>query len=94
MMVSNFTLNTETISLNKQPTSPIKSAIAHSVKLGWILVDKKIISQTQLESVLTTQFRHNKKLGELLIEQNLISPKQLQQALKEQYWRQNGYWVI
>ncbi|OKH37947.1 hypothetical protein NIES2119_12085 [[Phormidium ambiguum] IAM M-71] len=65
-----------------------------SVKLGWILVNKKIISQAQLESVLTTQFRYDKKLGELLVEQKLISRKQLDQALKEQYWRRNGYWVI
>lgn len=94
MMVSNYTLSTETISLKKQSTSSMKSAIAHSVKLGWILVDKKIISQAQLESVLTIQFRYDKKLGELLVEQKLISRKQLEQALKEQYWRQNGYWVI
>ena len=101
-MVTNYTLSTETNSLKKQPTSSVKraiakpcvSSIAHSVKLGWILVNKKFISQTQLESVLTTQFRHDKKLGELLIERKLISPQQLQQALKEQYWRRNGYWVI
>lgn len=102
MMVINYTLNTETTSFKKQPTSSEKSAIAkrcitsiaHSVKLGWILVNKKIISQTQLESILTIQFRSDKKLGELLLEQKLISPNQLQQALKEQYWRKNGYWVI
>lgn len=110
MMVSNYTLSTETISLKKQSTSSMKSAItkrcvqpcrafkkssiAHSVKLGWILVNKKFISQAQLESVLTIQFRYDKKLGELLVEQKLISRKQLEQTLKEQYWRQNGYWVI
>ncbi|MFB2879582.1 hypothetical protein [Floridanema aerugineum] len=102
MMVINYTLNTETTTFRTQPTSSVKSAIAkrcvssiaHSVKLGWILVNKKIISQTQLESVLTIQFRNNKKLGELLLEHQLISPNELQQALKEQYWRRNGYWVI
>lgn len=102
MMVINYILTTETNSPRKQPTSPVKSAIAkrcvssiaHSVKLGWILVNKKILSQAQLESVLTIQFRHDKKLGELLLEQKLITHKQLEQALKEQYWRRNGYWVI
>ncbi|MFB2893028.1 hypothetical protein ACE1CI_08960 [Aerosakkonemataceae cyanobacterium BLCC-F50] len=102
MMVINYTLTTETNVPKKQPTSPVKSAVAkrcvssivHSVKLGWILVNKKIISQAQLESVLTIQFRCEKKLGELLLEQKLISHQQLEQALKEQYWRRNGYWVI
>jgi aspartate ammonia-lyase len=105
MMVINYTLTSETTLRKKELTSPVQSAksviaercvssIAHSVKLGWVLVNKKIISQSQLESVLTTQFRQPKKLGELLLEQKLISHKQLQQALKEQYWRRNGYWVI
>lgn len=94
-MVTNCTLITKTSSLKNEVTSPVKNAIiASSVKLGWILVNKKIISQAQLESVLTAQFRSDKKLGELLVEQKLISRKQLEQALKEQYWRRNGFWVI
>lgn len=101
-MAINCTLITKANALKKQVTSPVEntlakrcvSSIGHSVKLGWILVNKKFISQAQLESVLTIQFRYDKKLGELLVEQKLISHKQLEQALKEQYWRQNGYWVI
>ncbi|MBE9228800.1 hypothetical protein IQ264_25645 [Phormidium sp. LEGE 05292] len=68
--------------------------LTHSTKLGWILVNKKIISQTQLESALNLQFYQHRKLGELLLEQQLISSEELELALKEQYWRRNGYWVI
>ena len=88
------TLPTETISIKKQPTPSIKTSLCDAAKLGWILVNKKNISQAQLESALTIQFRDRKKLGELLVEQHLISCDQLEQALKEQYWRRNGYWVI
>ena len=93
-MATNHTLTTETTSINQQFTTTMKSSIAHSAKLGWILVNKKTISQTQLESALTIQFSHDKKLGELLVEQHFISREELEQALKEQYWRRNGYWVI
>lgn len=93
-MLINYASTTETTSIKKQPTPPIKSSIANSVQLGWILVNKKTISQIQLESALTFQSCHGQKIGELLVEQQLISREELEQALKEQYWRRNGYWVI
>ena len=69
--------------------------IAHSSpKLGWILLNKKLISSAQLESALNQQERSRQKLGELLVETKLISEQQLAQLLQEQYWRKNGYWVI
>ena len=93
-MVTSCILTTETTSTKKQPTPIIKNLLARSAKLGWILVNKKIISPTQLESALNLQSYENKKLGELLVEQQLISSEELELALKEQYWRRNGYWVI
>jgi hypothetical protein len=67
---------------------------ASSFKLGWILLNKKLISPAQLESVLCQQRQCRQKLGELLVEAKLISDQQLAQLLQEQYWRKNGYWVI
>ncbi|MCG5059474.1 MAG: hypothetical protein WAN66_11365 [Limnoraphis robusta] len=64
------------------------------VKLGQILVRKKLISLSQLEQILTFQSSSSKKLGELLVTQRLIEEEDLQQAIKEQYWRDNGFWVI
>jgi biopolymer transport protein ExbD len=81
-------------SVKGQQTSPVDSLVAQVAPLGWILLNKKLISPTQLESALATQALCQRKLGEVLVEQQLISNKQLEQALKEQYWRRNGYWVI
>lgn len=94
IMVTNYQLTTETTSTKNQPIPILKKILAHSAKLGWILVNKKMISQTQLEAVLNLQFSDHQKIGELLVEQQLISREELDQALKEQYWRRNGYWVI
>lgn len=94
VMVTSYFLNTETTLTKKHPSPVIKNLLAHSAKLGWILVNKKIISQAQLNLALKLQFYNNKKLGELLVEQELISREELEQALKEQYWRRNGFWVI
>ena len=66
----------------------------HTVKLGWILLNKKLISPPQLEAALTRQHHCCQKLGELLMSEKLISDEQLEQSLREQYWRRNGYWVI
>ena len=62
--------------------------------LGEILIQKNLFSYQQLNSVLTQQQKNNKKLGELLLDLKLISVQELEKALQEQYWRQNGYWVI
>jgi hypothetical protein len=64
-----------------------------SIKLGWILLNKKLVSPTQLEAVLCQQRQGRQKLGRLLVEAKLISDQQLAQLLQEQYWRKNGYWV-
>ncbi len=77
-----------------QAIAPTPTLIDRSAKLGWILLNKKLISPTQLESALIRQRRDEQKLGKLLIEAKLISDQQLAQSLQEQYWRRSGYWVI
>jgi mannitol/fructose-specific phosphotransferase system IIA component (Ntr-type) len=64
------------------------------MRLGEILLNKKLLTPEQLESLLQQQQRAKKKLGELLLEAGLITPEALEMALKEQYWRRNGFWVI
>ena len=62
--------------------------------LGEILIRKSLITDQQLNSVLTEQEQKQKKLGELLLDVGLISNEDLERSLQEQYWRNNGYWVI
>lgn len=64
------------------------------MQLGELLVQKKVISQGQLDQLLTLQSFNHRMLGELLMERSLISAENLAHVLKEQYWRNNGYWVI
>lgn len=64
------------------------------MQLGELLVRKKLISPEQLHQVLAIQDSTRCRLGELLIQQSLISTDALSMALREQYWRNNGYWVI
>jgi hypothetical protein len=80
--------------VKRQRTSPVDNLVAQVAPLGWILLNKKLISPEQLASALATQALCQRKLGEVLVKQQLISNNQLEQALKEQYWRRNGYWVI
>lgn len=62
--------------------------------LGQILLQKHWISDRQLEEAIGQQAEHPKKLGELLLQKRAIDKEQLNKALKEQYWRNNGFWVI
>lgn len=64
------------------------------MQLGELLVRKNLISQEQLSQALALQEATHRKLGELLIERSLISADSLTTVLREQYWRNNGYWVI
>lgn len=64
------------------------------MKLGEILIRKKLVSQEQLEPIIIKQSQTRKRLGEILLERSLISPDDLMTALREQYWRNNGFWVI
>ncbi|BBC26850.1 hypothetical protein [Pseudanabaena sp. ABRG5-3] len=64
------------------------------MKLGTILVRKKLISQAQLDQDLNLVDVTGKRLGELLLDKGEISDSQLKDALNEQYWRKNGFWII
>ncbi len=68
--------------------------IQTSMKMGEILLRRQVISQSQLKEAIDIQTSLHLKLGELLMFQGWIQPKNLEEALKEQYWRQNGYWII
>ena len=54
------------------------------MKLGQILVQKRLISSDQLKQAMHLQVFGRKKLGEILISQGAIQPEELQQALEEQ----------
>ncbi len=53
-------------------------------KLGEILLEEKIITKKELDSVLEKQKEENKKLGEIIVEQKLITEKQLENILTKQ----------
>lgn len=53
-------------------------------RLGQLLIDKGLISSTQLDSAIKLQITSGKRLGEILIEQGLVSERQLAKALKKQ----------
>lgn len=63
------------------------------MKIGEILIRRQLISQAQLNQAIDIQASYY-KLGELLMFQGWIQQHDLKMALKEQYWRQNGYWII
>ncbi|HPB94397.1 MAG TPA: hypothetical protein PK140_04745 [Polyangiaceae bacterium] len=54
------------------------------LRLGELLVDARIISREQLESVLQLQKKDGRRLGSLLVEQGLINETQLTQILSQQ----------
>ncbi|MGD1713728.1 hypothetical protein [Hydrocoleum sp. CS-953] len=64
------------------------------MKIGEILIRRDLISQAQLDQAIDVQASCRQKLGELLMFQGWIQQDDLEMALREQYWRQNGYWVI
>lgn len=73
-------------------TLPDKSA--KKIRIGELLVRKKLITYHQLQMCLELQRIHRQKLGEIFVEKNLLSLEQLEKLLKEQYWRNAGFWVI
>ena len=69
-------------------------ATKNPVRLGELLVIKKLISIEDLEQCLALQSNDSKKLGKIIVEKKLIPQTQLERALEEQYWRNKGFWVI
>lgn len=64
------------------------------MKLGQILIKKRLISPQDLHQTVQLQSQFTFPLGVLLQQQGLISDHDLHQALQEQTWRRKGYWVI
>ncbi|NES84487.1 MAG: hypothetical protein F6K10_25485 [Moorea sp. SIO2B7] len=64
------------------------------MKLGEILINRKLISWEKLKPIIAKQLSNEKRLGEILVEEKLISDEYLAIALREQYWRKNGFWTI
>ena len=83
--MSNSTLTPKMTQLNQTLSSQL---------LGQILLRKRYITPTQLETAIAQQRNCSLKLGELLIQQGFLHSSQLEEALKEQTWRQKGFWVI
>lgn len=54
------------------------------IRLGDLLVDHKLISQTQLEQALSDQKKSGQKLGRVLIDGGYLTEDQMLQALSEQ----------
>lgn len=54
------------------------------LRLGDLLVQKKLITQAQLDEALTAQVASNKKLGELLLFKGYVDEDALDQVLSEQ----------
>lgn len=65
-----------------------------TVRLGQLLVQKKMLKPSELEECLQVQQDCSQKLGEILVQKNLVSETILEKTLKEQYWRNTGFWVI
>lgn len=59
-------------------------AVKQKIRLGDLLVSKKLITQGQLDQALERQVESNKKLGALLIELGFIDQVQLTQLLSDQ----------
>ncbi|MEM1168210.1 MAG: hypothetical protein AAGJ08_03755 [Cyanobacteria bacterium P01_H01_bin.35] len=64
------------------------------MKIGEILIRRQLISQAQLDQAIDIQASCRHQLGELLMFQGWIEQDDLEMALREQYWRNNGYWLI
>jgi hypothetical protein len=64
------------------------------LRIGELLVYKKVLHPTELEKLLAIQTSCGKKLGEIVVESQLLCESDLELILKEQHWRNNGFWVI
>ena len=59
-----------------------------------MLIQKRLISEVELNQVLEEQNISNKILGKLLLEKKLVSQEKLKELVEKQYWQKNGFWLI
>ena len=64
-----------------------------NVKLGQLLIEKKIIKQNNLQELLASQSGANNRLGKIIIERQNISQAQIEDILIEQYLRRKGLFL-
>ena len=64
-----------------------------NVKLGQLLIEKKIIKQHNLQELLALQSSANSRLGKIIIEQKNIPQTQMEDILLEQYLRRKGLFL-
>lgn len=57
------------------------------VRVGEVLLQRGLITSTQLQQALAEQRQSHEKLGAILIRQEVVTEAQLRQALNEQAWR-------
>ncbi|MGB8699275.1 MAG: peptidoglycan DD-metalloendopeptidase family protein [Thermosynechococcaceae cyanobacterium] len=61
--------------------------VADKVRVGEVLIQKKLITPDDLKLALAIQRETHLKLGEILIQQGLVTRRQMNEALSEQRWR-------
>ncbi|MEL6438145.1 MAG: WecB/TagA/CpsF family glycosyltransferase [Cyanobacteria bacterium J06621_8] len=64
-----------------------------NVKFGELLVDKKVIKQTNLQELLSRQNNATSRIGQIMIEQSNASKEQVEDILIEQYLRRKGLFL-
>ena len=64
-----------------------------NVKLGQLLIEKKIIKQDNLQELLALQSGANNRLGKIIIERKNIPQAQIEDILIEQYLRRKGLFL-
>lgn len=61
--------------------------------LGQLLIERKILNQRSLESLLALHTNFNKKLGEIILQQSILSEEQLNEVLIDLYARHKGLFL-
>ncbi len=61
-----------------------------NIKLGQLLVERKILKQSNLKNILAIEDSSNKRLGEIVLEKYDLSEDQLKEVLIELYIRRKG----
>ena len=64
-----------------------------NIKLGELLMEKRILKQRSLNNALRLQNNTKNKLGEILVQQEIISEHKLQEILIELYIRRKGLFL-
>ena len=68
-----------------EPEPHLTAVPATWLPLGRLLVEKRLITQTQLAEALLAQSASNRRLGEILVERRVVSGAELAHALSEQH---------